>query len=607
MAGDSRAGASQTPARAEAGDPVAIPESVLRSILSEVASAPAWRPETLDTILRRHPKTRRGFYSKTELLAGYRALAPGSTGLLDERRLLDRLRRKPIRTASGVAPLTVLTRPHPCPGRCIFCPNDVRMPKSYIASEPGAQRAESHRFDPYRQTWSRLHAFRQMGHDVDKVELIVLGGTWSHYPEAYQVWFVERCLAAMSDFGAGIDARGEHTPTLPEFRDARLEPDRGDGGRRYNRSVSALLAQGAPTTLRRPDARAAWRALETAQHRNEAAAVRVVGLVVETRPDAVDEAEVHRLRRLGVTKVQLGIQSLSDRVLRLNRRGHDVDASRRAARRLRRAGFKLHLHWMPNLLGATPESDRDDFDLLCTDPALRPDELKIYPCSLIADTELVDHHRTGRWQPYAPERLARLLADCLERAPRTMRLTRVIRDIPSNEILAGNRFTNLREVAERELAARGGRAVEIRAREIRRAPVEPSALLLRASRHATDVGEEWFLELVDRHDRLAGFLRLLLPAGPPPFAELESAALVRELHVYGPALALGERRDGSAQHRGAGPPQVAAAVERAAAAGYARRSGVSASGPRPYYRRLGFEDGRLYQHRSLAATQAAQQ
>ena len=310
------------------------------------------------------------------------------------------MQRRPVRTQSGVTPLTVLTKPFPCPGKCVFCPNDLRMPKSYLSDEPGAQRAAANHFDPYLQTWNRLAAYRAIGHPVDKVEIIVLGGTWSFYPEAYQVWFAARCFEALNDFGDGRDGRSEIEPSAPVF-DAL--PARVDGREHatnpYNRMVRGFLADRLGGELVPEAEQAAWERLEVAQGANESAACRSVGFVIETRPDHVTEEEVLRIRRLGATKVQIGIQSLDDTVLEANQRGHDVGATRDAVARLRLAGFKIHAHWMPNLLGSTPERDVEDFARLWGDPAIRPDELKIYPCSLIESAELMHFHDRGSGAP----------------------------------------------------------------------------------------------------------------------------------------------------------------------------------------------------------------
>jgi elongator complex protein 3 len=557
----------------------------LAPLLDAIARAGGLDERALDRLAKRHPKPGGGLFSKSEMIAGYRAFG----GPIAEREFAGRLRLRPVRTLSGVTPVTVLTRPFPCPGSCLFCPSDVRMPKSYLADEPGAQRAEDNRFDPYLQTWNRLAAYRAMGHSVDKVELIVLGGTWSAHPEPYQVWFALRCFEAMNDFGAGADARSQ-AETAPAADYRRLPPIDGRRARLYN----DVVRRAAPAHAREA---AEWTALAAAQRRNERAGVRCVGLSFETRPDHVSESEVLRLRRLGATKLQLGIQSLTDDVLRANRRGHDVAASRRALRRLRAAGFKLHAHWMPNLLGATPETDAADYARLFADADFRPDELKIYPCLLVESAQLVRSWERGDWRPYDDEVLQRLLEHCLARTPRYCRLTRVVRDFSSHDIVAGTRQANFREVAERALAERGEDCVDVRAREIRGADFERRALRLRTTRYATSVGEERFLEFTTREDRLVAFLRLSLPHRASFVAELARAAVIRELHVYGESLPLRERAGSRAQHSGLGRALVEQAALQAAAAGHSRLAVISAVGTRDYYRGLGFEDGELYQAR----------
>jgi elongator complex protein 3 len=575
-------------------------EDALAALVRAVAAAPALDARGLDRILREHPKGGKGFFSKSEILAGARHLAARRALEVDAAHLAERLLTKPVRTLSGVAPVTVLTRPYPCPGRCVFCPSDVRMPKSYLADEPGAQRAEANAFDPYRQTWSRLEAFRQLGHDVDKVELIVLGGTWSFHPEPYQRWFVLRCLDALHDFGRGIDGRAEAARRAPADAPARDRIDGRAPGRSYNHVIARHLRASRGGALTSPHEDAGWSALRAAQQRNESDPVRCVGLVLETRPDAIDAAEVLRLRRLGATKLQLGVQSTRDDRLAENGRGHDAAATRRAIRLLRGAGFKLHAHWMANLVGGTPESDRADFAALFGDPGFRPDELKLYPTSLVETAELMAYHARGEWQPYADGELLELVCDCIRRVPRWCRLTRVVRDIPGTDIVAGSRVTNLREVAEARLAAAGVRLQEIRSREIRARAVDPAELSLRRTQYETTGSREVFLEWTARDDWLAAFLRLSLPREKSAVGELGRAAIVRELHVYGRAARLGARSPGLAQHAGLGESLLARAAEIAREAGHASLAVISAMGTRPYYRRLGFADGDLYPQRGLS-------
>jgi elongator complex protein 3 len=572
----------------------------LRAILEELASRPELPARSLDAIVRRHPKEGRGFFSRSELITGARHLAASGALEGDVDALVARLRLRPVRTQSGVTPVTVLTRPHPCPGVCIFCPSDVRMPKSYLADEPGAQRAEDNRFDPYLQTWNRLAAYRAMGHPVDKVELSVLGGTWSAHPEAYQIWFVKRCLDALDDFGAGRDLR-ERAGEAPSRYAAiaeRVDGRRGEPGA-YNRIVGSFLGSELGGDRHHASESATWEDLRRAQLANESSGARCVGIALETRPDAVTPDEVLRLRRLGATKIQLGVQSTSDRILALSRRGHDLAATRRAFHWLRGAGFKIHAHWMPNLLGSTPRDDLADFRVLFEDPGLRPDELKIYPCLLVESAELARHHASGAWRPYSDLELVELLAACLEQTPPWCRVTRVVRDFSAADVAAGTHRANLRELAQAALAQRGVAPCEIRSREIRGGQVDPEALRAEERGYATSIGRELFLEEATPEGRLAGFLRLSLPCGTAPLPELEGSALVRELHVYGAALEIGRQPGGEAQHRGLGRRLLLRAAERAREAGYRDLAVISAMGTRAYYRRRGFSDGPLYQHHPL--------
>jgi len=457
---------------------------------------------------------------------------------------------KPVRTLSGVAPVTVLTAPHPCPGECLFCPTEPGMPKSYLADEPGAQRALQNRFDPHAQVENRLRAFHTNGHPVDKCELLILGGSWSCYPADYQDWFVRRCLEALNE---------EASPSLEE-----------------------------------------------AQTRNETAPHRNTGLVVETRPDLCDAAEIRRLRRQGVTKVQLGAQSLDDRILRLSRRGHDVEATRRAMTLLRAAGLKQVLHWMPNLLGSDPACDLEDFSRLWSDPALRPDEIKIYPCALLPGTGYYELWERGQYKPYSEEVLRELVASCKSMVPSWCRINRVHRDIPSTRIVEGNRRSNLREDVLRLMAARGLRCRCIRCREVRGLPLGGRPLALREDRYETRAGEEVFLSLVTSsatgtEDILTAYLRLSFPLDPPDLGieEIRGAALVRELHVKGQAMALGRAAGEEAQHRGLGGKLLEEAARRSRERGFGRLAVIASVGTRGYYRARGFELQGTYMVRAL--------
>ena len=575
-------------------------EQALVPMLEEIRRAERMDDRALARLVRRYPKLGGGSYSKSEILRAYRFFAP-QRGWDDGEAFVDRVRMKPVRTQSGVAPVTVLTRPHPCPGKCIFCPNDVRMPKSYLSREPGAQRAAQHEFDPYGQALARLLAFYYTGHRVDKVELIILGGTWSFYPEPYQIWFIKRCFDAMNDFAAVKDE--VDLPEFPRgtlgFADLEEEVEGISMERSYNQVVADFLKQSLGGELLDGKEVASWEELEAVQRKNEQVFARCVGLVVETRPDHLSQEEVVRIRRLGATKVQIGIQSLDDQVLELNKRGHDVAATHRALALLREAGFKLHAHWMPNLHGSSPEQDKADFARLFEDPAVRPDELKIYPCSLIESAELMQYYERGEWRPYTRAELLDILESSLLRTPPYCRLTRVIRDIPGDDIVTGNKTTNFREVVETSLSSQGLQSRDIRAREIRGRRVSAEDLHLDRVEYETAVGREIFLQFITEDDRLAGFLRLSLPKQPVFMDEIAESAMIREVHVYGALVGIGKKRTGRSQHLGLGRRLVEEAARLAATAGYRDLAVISSVGTRVYYRGLGFTDGALYQHRQL--------
>ena len=514
-------------------------EELLLDLIAELAALRPLSGKRFNNTIRRYSRRGLPWLSKTQVLDAYERLCAAGRLTFDPD-LRTHLQMKPMRSQAGVAVVTVLTKPYPCPGRCVFCPTDVRMPKSYLHDEPGAQRAERHAFDPYEQTASRLRALEVTGHPTGKIELLVLGGTWSSYRRDYQEWFIKRCFDALNGFEAAD--------------------------------------------------------LDEAQAANAAGTRRNVGLVVETRQDHIDAGELRWFRRLGVTKVQVGVQSLDERVLARNQRGHDVQATRDAFRLLRLAGFKIHGHWMANLLGATPESDAADYARLWDDPAIRPDELKLYPCMLLPNAELYDFWLRGEYVPYSEEELINLLACCKAQTPRYVRLTRIVRDFPTTNVVAGNKKANLRELAQQRLREQNRPCRCIRCREIRRDSLPPDAFTLRDLPYTTDATTEHFLSYETDDDRLAAFLRLSLPHPGivHPFPELAGSAMIREVHVYGPALNPGEDSQGEAQHTGLGTRLIERAKEIARDAGFARLTVISAVGTREYYRRLGFTPDGLY-------------
>ena len=523
--------------------------ALARLVLDDVRSG---RP--VAEAVRRHP-VKGGHISKSVLVAAYNQLVESGAWQADPS-LLARIRLKPVRTLSGVTTVTVLTKPYPCPGQCIFCPDEARMPKSYLSDEPGAMRAVEHDFDPYAQVRSRLEALESIGHPTDKVELLILGGTWSYYRRDYQEWFVIQCFKALNG----------PNPPLPLSLQGR-----GDTG-----GIG-------PVHLIN----------ETAPHRN-------VGLVVETRPDEITLDELAWFRHLGVTKVQMGAQSLDDHILEINARGHTAAETHRAVALLRAAGFKIVLHWMPNLLGATLDTDRADFPRLWE--GLCPDEIKIYPTQLLENAPLYEYWRRGEYQPYTQEELVALIADLKPAIPRYCRVNRVVRDIPSTHVVAGNKRTSLRQDVHAELRRRGTRCNCIRCREVREQAVETSALELDDLAYPADGAEEHFLSFVTPEDKIAGFLRLCLPNVDSPstgLGDLDDAAIVREVHVYGQSLPVGEEGNGAAQHTGLGTRLLEVAEKIAQRRGFHRMAVIAAVGTRRYYLERGFDRGKLYLVKSL--------
>ena len=508
---------------------------------------------TLKTI-RSHPLALGGYVSKHTLVSVYRQLVrDGITA--EDPGLLARIRMKPTRSLSGVSTVTVLTEPHACPGECLFCPDDKDLPKSYLKEEPGAARAWQNHFDPYLQVSSRIESYNATGHPTDKIELLILGGSWSAYPADYRTWFVKRCFDAM------------------------------------NAMDSATL--------------------EEAHAFNESAHCRNVGLVVETRPDMVTPAEIAEMRRLGVTKVQMGAQSFDDGILLRNCRGHSVEDTLNATALLRAAGFKIVLHWMPNLLGATPQSDRIDFARMWSG-GFCPDELKIYPTQLVKEAPLYDIWEKGEYQPYSTGELVQLIADIKPTIPEYSRVNRVVRDIPSDYIIAGSKRSSLRQDVHAELVARGLRCRCVRCREIRGQAVEIKTLEMKDLIYYPADAQEHFISYSTPDDRLAGYLRLSLPAavssqkrkdaGSQLYAlipEIDGAALIREVHIYGQSLEVGADLSGAAQHSGLGTALLEKAEQLAKTAGFRQMAVIAAVGTRLYYEKRGFKRSVLYMTKEI--------
>lgn len=610
-------------------------EKTLHNILGEIrrTNAPL-APDALDRIIRARNREVAGpvrYVAKKKLLPFYQEVKEHrperwrtwGVSPAEEALLVRTLQVKPRRTASGVATVTVLTKPWPCSSACLYCPNDVRMPKSYLHDEPACQRAERNWFDPYLQVTARLRTLHQMGHVTDKVELIVLGGTWSDYPEAYQIWYMHELFRALNDISCETTVDRESETRRTQYRDAGIACERDDlanwaakaqarvtaGDASYNETVRSLYACGTHADGNGWAAAAQWQTatfsqLEALQHENESAKHRCVGLVVETRPDAVTPKRLAMLRRLGCTKLQMGIQSLDERILAANHRGIGIDRMQQAFELARIFGFKTHAHFMTNLLGATPESDAADYRRMVEHPAFKPDEIKLYPCALVDGTGLVAHWRDGSWRPYTEQELVNLLAEDVLVTPPFTRISRMIRDISAHDIMTGNKKVNLRQLVDLELAKRPQPVQEIRSREIAFGAAASDEFSLSEIAYETTNTHEVFLQWTTPDNRIAGFLRLSMPNADYVGAHVADLpidageVMIREVHVYGRVAGLHQGGQ-NAQHRGLGRMLIERACNIARENGYTAINVISAIGTRGYYRKQGFTDNGLYQQRSL--------
>ena len=472
------------------------------------------------------------------------------------------VQRKPVRTASGVSPVAIMTSPKLCPhGKCLYCPggpaSEFSSAQSYTGHEPAAARGVQTQYDPYGQVTLRLSQLRRIGHPVDKVELILMGGTMTARSHDYQEWFVRRAIEAMNDF------------------DPSQRGPVGDG-----------------TDFQRTPGSLPFRYLEDVISKNETAAVRNVTTTFETKPDWCDPEQIDRMLGLGGTKVEIGVQTTHDTINDAMHRGHGIDDSISANRRLRDAGFKVGFHMMPGQPGMTDSMNRRDFDRLFANSDWRPDYLKIYPTLVVKGTRVYDMWRRGDFDPLSNEEAADLVAEIKAALPRYVRLQRVQRDIPADFIEAGVWKSNLRQLARRRLEENGETCDCIRCREVGLHEADAATVELSIDRYAVAGGTEHFISFVDESaDILVGFCRLRFP-GEPRRRELLDAAVVRELHVYGAEASIGES-DGEWQHRGLGQQLMAEAETLARDAGYGKLAVLSGIGARAYYReKLGYyQDG----------------
>jgi len=474
------------------------------------------------------------------------------------------LKKSSIRSLSGVSIITSLVKPYDCPGQCVYCPTEARMPKSYLASEPAAARALGLDFSPYQQMQRRIKMLERNGHEADKIEFIVKGGTWNAYPIKYQYWFIYESFKACNDLSQEIPI-GES-----------CEEDF------VNKSLEELKE-----------------IVEKEQTKNETARYRIIGITLETRPDSISPKTIYHMRQQGCTRIELGLQAPDDEILKLVKRGHTVREFKRAMRLLRNAGFKVDLHFMPDLPGSTPKHDIEMYKTIFEDPGLKPDMIKIYPNTVLESAELYQWWKDGKYKPYDEKELFKALIEMKLLTPRYCRISRLIRDIPTNEIYAGNSITNLREELSKELERDGKRCLCLRCREIGRQEKNidiTSEPVLFVDRYETDGGEEYFLSFEDKNRRAVyGFLRLRIPDSTYSqelfdlIPEIKGVAFIRELHVYGTLVRVGDRSELASQHKGLGKKLIEAAEKITKENEYNKLAVISGVGVRDYYKKFGYK------------------
>ncbi|HNZ86069.1 MAG TPA: tRNA uridine(34) 5-carboxymethylaminomethyl modification radical SAM/GNAT enzyme Elp3 [bacterium] len=449
------------------------------------------------------------------------------------------------RTISGVTPLTVLTKPYNCPGTCIYCPKETDMPVSYLSNEPAAQRAKGLKFDPYNQVQYRIKALEVNGHDVDKIELLVLGGSWNAYTKKYQNWFIARCFKGVNDY-----------PKNNYKKEAVLEKE---------------------------------------LKKNETAKYRIIGVTLETRPDLINEKELITMRHQACTRIQFGVQHTDDKILKKVKRGHDQKDIIKATRLCKEIGLKVDYHLMPDLPFSNPKKDFKMFKEIFENPNYRPDQIKIYPCVVTKEAKILyKMFKDCSYVPYTKNELLDLLVDVKTKLiPYYVRINRLIRDIPKESIIGGNDITNLRQNIEREMKLRHLKCKCIRCREIKDKKIKLKDIKLFIEKYSASNGTEFFISYENyERNKLYGFLRLRFNKNSKDniFPELKNCSIVREIHVYGKLVAHNKKASSSStQHTGFGKKLMQEAEKISRENKYKKIAVISGIGVREYYRKLGYK------------------
>jgi elongator complex protein 3 len=497
----------------------------------------------------------RSILSHSEILKEYR------NGITKRQPGLERiLRKRSVRTMSGIAPVAVLTKPYPCPGKCAYCPTEKDVPQSYLSNEPAVMRAIRCNYNPYKQVQLRLRALEANGHEPTKIELIVIGGTWSALPENYKYWYITQCFKAANNYQLSIKNY--------ELRITKKPHD----------SINILKKK-----------------LAIEQKKNENAKYKIIGITLETRPDYINDKELLEMRELGATRVELGVQAIDDKILKLNKRGHGVAEIAKATEMLKNYGFKVTYHIMPGLPGATAKKDLAMFKKLFSDEKFQPDQLKFYPTVVTRGSLLYKWWRDGKYKPYSDKVLQNLIVECKKIVPPYVRIIRLIRDIPGESIIAGNMITNLRQV----MKDRGVACKCIRCREAGEKQLTINNYELRMIKYKASGGIEYFISAESKDEKiLYGFCRLRLSGKTPLNPHfIRGVAMIRELHVYGELVPVGKNK--KIQHAGLGKMLMQEAEKIARQKKYKKIAVIAGVGVRGYYRKLGYKLENSYMVKSL--------
>lgn len=447
------------------------------------------------------------------------------------------LQSRGIRTQSGVAVIAVLTKSYPCPGKCLYCPTEKNMPKSYLSNEPAVMRAIKEKFNPYRQVQTRIRSLELNGHNTDKIELIVMGGTFSALPGNYQKKFIYECFRACNEYDRKLKAKNAKSKV----------------------KIDKLLLN--------------------EQKKNEKSKHRIIGLTLETRPDYINEREIINFRNLGCTRVELGVQSIFDDVLKKNKRGHSIEATIEASKLLKDAGFKINYHIMPGLYGSSLKKDYLMFKKLFSNPDFQPDMLKIYPTVVTKNSDLYELWKNGKYKPLSDKNFQKFILKVKKNIiPPYVRIARLVRDVPATSIVAGPTVSNLRQLIKKESACRCIRCREVGANYA----IQEKTVLDRID-YLASAGKEIFLQYISpKNNKLFALLRLRITSQNP--------AIIREVHTYGKLTRIDKKDTSSPQHIGLGKKLIEEAEKIAKKEfGLSKIVVISGVGVREYYRKLGYK------------------